>query len=134
MSTYSFYLKFSRALMATPLVMKSMDPSSSSSPSSQSILSGEANSAEDGAILIFLYFHKAIRSELDRIHRLAVALATDGSGRVETLTDSCRFLSNIYKHHCKAEDAVWNSSKSFLLWSFCASNRPIFCFCYKGRL
>jgi zinc finger protein-like protein len=88
--------------------MKSMDPSSSSPPS-QSVLSGDANSAEDRPILIFLYFHKAIRSELDRIHRSAVALATDGAGQVEALTDKCRFLSNIYKHHCKAEDAVWNS-------------------------
>lgn len=94
--------------MATPLVMKSMDPSSSSPPS-QSMLSGDANSAEDRPILIFLYFHKAIRSELDRIHRLAVALVSDGTGHVEALTDSCRFLYNICNYHCQAEDAVWNS-------------------------
>ncbi|XP_078164190.1 zinc finger protein BRUTUS-like isoform X1 [Carex rostrata] len=91
--------------MATPLVMKSMDPSSSSPPS-QSMLSGDANSAEDRPILIFLYFHKAIRSELDRIHRLAVALVSDGTGHVEALTDSCRFLYNICNYHCQAEDVV----------------------------
>ncbi|XP_073004012.1 zinc finger protein BRUTUS [Typha latifolia] len=100
--------------MATPLAgdgvlalmpqeaVNSIDPSSSSAPASGCI----ENSAQKLPILIFLYFQKAIRSELDGLHRAAVKLATDRSGDVKELSDRCRFLFAIYKHHCNAEDAV----------------------------
>lgn len=56
--------------------------------------------------MIFLYFQKAIRSELDRLHRAAVELVTGGGGDISALAERCRFLCDIYKHHCNAEDAV----------------------------
>ncbi|MQL90862.1 hypothetical protein Taro_023461 [Colocasia esculenta] len=65
------------------------------------------SSALESPILIFLFFQKAIRSELERLHRAAVALATtDRGGNVRALADRCRFLFAIYKHHCNAEDEV----------------------------
>ncbi|PIN00651.1 Zn-finger protein [Handroanthus impetiginosus] len=58
-------------------------------------------------IRIFLFFHKAIRAELDGIHRSAMALATNRSGGdIEQLMEKCHFLRSIYKHHCNAEDEV----------------------------
>ncbi|XP_047940642.1 zinc finger protein BRUTUS-like [Salvia hispanica] len=58
-------------------------------------------------IRIFLFFHKAIRAELDGLHRTALALATNGSGGdIKQLTEKCHFLRSIYKHHCNAEDEV----------------------------
>ncbi|XP_020532353.1 zinc finger protein BRUTUS isoform X1 [Jatropha curcas] len=57
-------------------------------------------------ILIFLYFHKAIRNELDSLHRLAMAFATGQTVDVESLFERYRFLRLIYKHHCNAEDEV----------------------------
>lgn len=56
-------------------------------------------------IRIFLYFHKAIRAELDGLHRAAMALATNRSGGdIKQLMEKCHFLRSIYKHHCNAED------------------------------
>ncbi|XP_042033069.1 zinc finger protein BRUTUS-like [Salvia splendens] len=58
-------------------------------------------------IRIFLFFHKAIRAELDGLHRTALALATNGSGGdIKQLMKKCHFLRSIYKHHCNAEDEV----------------------------
>ncbi|KAH6815017.1 zinc finger protein-like protein [Perilla frutescens var. frutescens] len=58
-------------------------------------------------IRIFLFFHKAIRAELDGLHRTALALATNGSGGdIKQLMEKCHFLRSIYKHHCNAEDEV----------------------------
>ncbi|KAK4484224.1 hypothetical protein RD792_011447 [Penstemon davidsonii] len=58
-------------------------------------------------IRIFLLFHKAIRAELDGLHRAAMALATNGSGGdIKQLMEKCHFLRSIYKHHCNAEDEV----------------------------
>ncbi|CAI9785395.1 unnamed protein product [Fraxinus pennsylvanica] len=58
-------------------------------------------------IRIFLYFHKAIRAELDGLHRAAMALATNRScGDIKQLMEKCHFLRSIYKHHCNAEDEV----------------------------
>jgi len=101
--------------MATPLAgdgILALIPAASSSPATAagpqtSNGSGIKNlSAIKSPILIFLFFQKAIRSELDRLHRAAMAFATDGSGDVRSLADRCRFLLEIYKHHCNAEDAV----------------------------
>lgn len=58
-------------------------------------------------ILIFLFFHKAIRAELDALHRAAVALATNrDGGDVSSLLERYQFIRTIYKHHCNAEDEV----------------------------
>ncbi|KAK4430235.1 Zinc finger protein BRUTUS [Sesamum alatum] len=58
-------------------------------------------------IRIFLFFHKAIRTELDGLHRTALALATNTSGGdIKQLMEKCHFLRSIYKHHCNAEDEV----------------------------
>lgn len=88
--------------------VSSIDPAAvSSSPSSSSVAaSGGSKSAGKSPMLIFVLFHKAIRSELDRLHHAAVSFATDGGGDVRWLSEKCRFLFDIYKHHCNAEDAV----------------------------
>ncbi|XP_075521268.1 LOW QUALITY PROTEIN: zinc finger protein BRUTUS-like [Primulina tabacum] len=58
-------------------------------------------------VRIFLFFHKAIRAELDGLHRAAMALAMNRSGGdIKQLIDKCHFLRSIYKHHCNAEDEV----------------------------
>ncbi|KAA8532686.1 hypothetical protein F0562_032719 [Nyssa sinensis] len=57
-------------------------------------------------ILIFLLFHKAIRSELDFLHRAAVAFATNQHSDINPLLERYHFLRSIYKHHCNAEDEV----------------------------
>lgn len=114
--------------MATPLTgdgvlalmpqgpLDSVEPSSASSGASSpppspvaAAPAGEclARSAVESPILIFLFFQKTIRSELERLHRAAVALATtDREGDVRAVADRCRFLLAIYKHHCNAEDEV----------------------------
>lgn len=69
-----------------------------------------AGSAAEAPVLIFVYFHKAIRAELERMHAAAVRLATmgraGGGGDVAALEARCRFLFAVYRHHCHAEDAV----------------------------
>ncbi|VAH78911.1 unnamed protein product [Triticum turgidum subsp. durum] len=69
-----------------------------------------AGSAAEAPMLIFLYFHKAIRAELEGLHGAAVRLATERAGDVGALAERCRFFVNIYKHHCDAEDAYLSST------------------------
>ncbi|KAK1325947.1 hypothetical protein QJS10_CPA01g01509 [Acorus calamus] len=59
-------------------------------------------------IQIFLLFHKALRSELERLHRMAIAFATEraSEGDVGPLFEQYRFLLAMYRHHCNAEDEV----------------------------
>lgn len=66
------------------------------------------NSALKSPILIFLFFHKAIKSELDGLHRAAMAFATNlgGGGDINSLLLRYHFFRAIYKHHCNAEDEV----------------------------
>lgn len=66
------------------------------------------NSASKSPILIFLFFHKAIKSELDCLHRAAMAFATnsEGGGDISSLLERYHFFRAIYKHHCNAEDEV----------------------------
>ncbi|CAD5165963.1 unnamed protein product [Musa acuminata subsp. malaccensis] len=87
-------------------VANSVEPAPSSPPPAAAAAASLKGSAEKSPILIFLYFQKAIRSELDRLHHDAVELATDGSGDVRSLAERCIFLFDIYQHHCNAEDAV----------------------------
>lgn len=94
---------------------ESMDPSSSSS-----LLERLRSSDGSSPLIFFLFFHKAIRSELDRLHRAAVALAADGVGDVESVSRRCRFLFSMYQHHSNAEDEVPNRSYFMNLVNMCA--------------
>lgn len=64
------------------------------------------NSAQNCPILFFLFFHKAIRTELDALHRSALAFATGQLADIQPLVQRYRFLRSIYKHHSNAEDEV----------------------------
>lgn len=83
------------------------------------------NSALKSPILIFLLFHKAIRSELDGLHRAAMAFATSqaSSADIEPLLERYHFLRAIYKHHCNAEDEVCFWFHSAL--RHCSFNIPV---------
>ncbi|XVF02261.1 hypothetical protein REPUB_Repub04eG0160800 [Reevesia pubescens] len=86
------------AIMAGPL--NPIDPSTSS----KSCLK---NSASKSPILLFLFFHKAIKAELDALHRAAMAFATNHQDAdLTSLLERYHFLRAIYKHHCHAEDEV----------------------------
>ncbi|XP_013585922.1 PREDICTED: uncharacterized protein LOC106294801 isoform X2 [Brassica oleracea var. oleracea] len=61
---------------------------------------------EISPILIFLFFHKAVCSELESLHRLALEFATGHHVDLRLLRERYRFLRSIYKHHCNAEDEV----------------------------
>ncbi|XVE58796.1 hypothetical protein DITRI_Ditri04bG0197700 [Diplodiscus trichospermus] len=63
-------------------------------------------SEEKSPIFIFLLFHKAVRNELDALHRLALAYATGNSVDIQSLFQRYGFLRSIYKHHSVAEDEV----------------------------
>ncbi|KAL0296708.1 UNVERIFIED_CONTAM: Zinc finger protein BRUTUS [Sesamum radiatum] len=96
--------------MATPEIQNGgvslMAAAPAAAPVDQSSHSAAALSVSS-PIRIFLFFHKAIRSELDGIHRSAMALATNGSGGdIKQLMEKCHFLRSIYKHHSNAEDEV----------------------------
>ena len=79
-------------------------------------------------IRIFLFFHKAIRAELDGLHRAAMSFATNSNGSscncnsdIKPLLQRYRFFRSIYKHHCNAEDEVsWRINYVFLVkyWIF----------------
>jgi zinc finger-like protein len=84
------------AVMAGPV-----NPIDPSAPSKTCL----KNSALKSPILIFLFFHKAIRSELDGLHRAAIAFATTG-GDIKPLLERYYLFRSIYKHHCNAEDEV----------------------------
>uniref|UniRef100_A0A0E0C6D8 RING-type domain-containing protein n=1 Tax=Oryza meridionalis TaxID=40149 RepID=A0A0E0C6D8_9ORYZ len=93
--------------MATPTPMAGEGTLAAVMPRSPSpTASAAAGSAAEAPMLIFLYFHKAIRAELEGLHAAAVRLATERAGDVGALAERCRFFVNIYKHHCDAEDAV----------------------------
>ncbi|KAL0446858.1 UNVERIFIED_CONTAM: Zinc finger protein BRUTUS [Sesamum latifolium] len=92
--------------MATPEIQNGSVSVMAAAPVDQSSHSAAALSVSS-PIRIFLFFHKAIRSELDGIHRSAMALATNGSGGdIKQLMEKCHFLRSIYKHHSNAEDEV----------------------------
>lgn len=65
---------------------------------------------EISPILIFLFFHKAVCSELESLHRLALEFATGHHVDLRLLRERYRFLRSIYKHHCNAEDEVMPKS------------------------
>jgi zinc finger-like protein len=57
-------------------------------------------------IIEFVFFHKAIRVEVDRLHRDALAVDNGTEKDIQALIDRYRFLRTIYKHYCSAEDEV----------------------------
>ncbi|KAL6182863.1 hypothetical protein ACLB2K_044275 [Fragaria x ananassa] len=69
-------------------------------------LTSSGEEEERSPILIFLFFHKAIRKELDALHRLAMAFATGKEADIKPLLERYHFLRSIYKHHSNAEDEV----------------------------
>ncbi|XP_057750044.1 zinc finger protein BRUTUS-like [Arachis stenosperma] len=90
------------------VLSNSIDKVDSSSTSSSTALSGSVKCSKlvDSPILIFLFFHKAIRNELDALHRLAMAFATGNSSDIQPLSQRYHFLSSMYRHHSNAEDEV----------------------------
>ncbi|KAL6620645.1 hypothetical protein ACP70R_035784 [Stipagrostis hirtigluma subsp. patula] len=87
--------------MATPIA-QAVTPHSPAPPQPPPA----GGSAAEAPVLIFVYFHKAIRAELEGLHAAAVRLATERAGDVAALEARCRFLFSVYRHHCDAEDAV----------------------------
>ena len=92
------------AIMAGPV--NAVDPSPPASSSSSSSKVSAKNSAQKSPILIFLFFHKAIKSELEGLHRAAVDFVTNQKRDIKPLLERYHFLRSIYKHHCNAEDEV----------------------------
>ncbi|CAN6584895.1 unnamed protein product [Malus baccata var. baccata] len=98
--------------MATPLTDGSgglaMLSNSVNKVDSSSVSGCLASSEEPtrSPILIFLFFHKAIRKELDALHRLAMAFATGKRTDIQPLLERYHLLRSIYKHHSNAEDEV----------------------------
>ena len=90
-----------------------MDSASSPSSPNDCLRSSEPQSP----ILIFLFFHKAIRNELDTLHRLAMAFATGQRADIRPLFGRYHFLRSIYKHHSNAEDEVKISDP--FIYGFC---------------
>lgn len=92
------------------------------------------NPALKPPILIFLFFHKAIRSELEGLHSAAMAFAT-GAGDIKPLLERYHFLRAIYEHHCNAEDevGVCVSDYCFRFGTLSQYNSPqslFICFCW----
>ncbi|KAF3438579.1 hypothetical protein FNV43_RR21342 [Rhamnella rubrinervis] len=80
--------------------------SSSSSSSSPTTYDCLKSLEPKSPIFIFLLFHKAIRKELDALHRMAMAFATGKRTDIRPLLECYHFLRSIYKHHSNAEDEV----------------------------
>ncbi|XP_054820881.1 zinc finger protein BRUTUS-like isoform X2 [Prosopis cineraria] len=89
-----------------PVLSNSVNSVDSSSPST-SASNGVLNCSElESPILIFFLFHKAIRNELDALHRLAMAFATGNRADIQPLFERYHFVRSIYRHHSNAEDEV----------------------------
>jgi hypothetical protein len=117
--------------MATPLipqqlldggggvaVLSNLVPSSSSSTSSNGGGGFNRSSLSESPILIFSFFQKAIRNELDALHRLALAFATGNRSDIQPLSERYHFLRSMYKHHSNAEDEVQSFRIYFLKFLF----------------
>ncbi|KAJ0238371.1 hypothetical protein HA466_0240170 [Hirschfeldia incana] len=99
--------------MATPLpdfdAARGAASSSSTTVISSSVPvanSFSKDAEEISPILFFLFFNKAVYSELESLHRLALEFATGHHVDLRMLRERYRFLRSIYKHHCNAEDEV----------------------------
>lgn len=87
-------------------VNKVDSPSSSSSSATPKGAACVKSPETRSPILIFLFFHKAIRNELDALHRFAMAFATGKRSDIRPLLDRYHFLRSVYKNHSNAEDEV----------------------------
>jgi zinc finger-like protein len=116
--------------MATPMaavIPRSPPPPASTSAEAASS-GGALGSAAEAPVLIFVYFHKAIRAELEQLHAAAVRLATERrGGDVADLESRFRFLFSVYRHHCDAEDAVRFSMAHPVASSFALFPIALFC-------
>ncbi|KAK7271233.1 hypothetical protein RJT34_26963 [Clitoria ternatea] len=99
--------------MATPLTgiqhydgVAVLSNSANSVDSSSNGGGGFNRSLSESPILIFSFFHKAIRNELDALHRLAMAFATGSCSDIQPLFERYHFLRSMYRHHSNAEDEV----------------------------
>lgn len=79
---------------------------------------GFGRSLSESPILIFSFFHKAIRNELDALHRLAMAFATGNCSDIQPLFQRYHFLTSMYRHHSNAEDEVQVSESLLFLLNF----------------
>lgn len=89
----------------------------------------DRSSLSESPILIFSFFHKAIRNELDALHRLAMAFATGNNSDIRPLVERYHFLRSMYRHHSNAEDEVhlfFNLKFVFVVLLFELSNRVTF--------
>lgn len=126
-------MKINRVGMATPLTTGIQNGGvavmAAGSAVGQMDHSGPANKAlgvnGSSPIRIFLFFHKAIRAELDGLHLAAMDLATNQNSDIKPLQERCHFLRSIYKHHCNAEDEVC-SICTILHWIFICFSYSIF--------
>lgn len=57
-------------------------------------------------IIEFVFFHKAIRVEMDRLHQDALAVENGTEKDIQAFIDRYIFLRTVYKHYCSAEDEV----------------------------
>lgn len=57
-------------------------------------------------IIEFVFFHKAIRVEMDRLNRDALAVENGTEKDIQAFIDRYVFLRTVYKHYCSAEDEV----------------------------
>lgn len=57
-------------------------------------------------ILVFLFFHKAIRAELERLYKDALAIEKGEGKEFEALSSRYEFLRVVYMQHSNAEDEV----------------------------
>ncbi|XP_023920867.2 zinc finger protein BRUTUS [Quercus suber] len=88
-----------------PNSVNKVDSPSSSSSSTKAVVCVRSSEVKS-PILIFLFFHKAIRNELDALHRSAMAFATGKRSDIRPMLERYHFLRSVYKHHSNAEDEV----------------------------
>jgi hypothetical protein len=65
----------------------------------------------------FLFFHKAIRAELSRLHQDALAVEQGSEAEITALLNRYHFLRAIYKHHSRAEDEVGAFLSLLAIWN-----------------
>ena len=73
--------------------------------------STSSKAARNFPILEFLFFHKAIKAELERLYADALAVENGGEEEFLVLHDRYEFLRFVYTQHSNAEDEVcWSFS------------------------
>lgn len=75
----------------------------------------------------FLFFHKAIRAELARLHEDALAVEQGSETEIRALLDRYHFLRAIYKHHSRAEDEVRRAFLPASVYMFGISRTEVDC-------